>query len=188
MNTKLKHLLSITVVALFLVMAIASGDDKKNDGKTSTNTENAPKADEPKSNWNYSESKDEMSGEAQFFNTTTSTNEIEFKFPYSGGSTFDLTVRNMGNGNEVLLSVSKGQFLTSIMGSQACRFKFDDEPPLTIVYNSAQGAKMDVIFFDDAKKIISKLKTAKKLKLEAPFYDAGNQIIEFNVDGFTWAK
>lgn len=139
---------------------------------------------EPKSNWQYSEDKDEMTSQKRLFATCLSTNEIQFEFPYNGGSFFTLTVRNMGNGNEVVLEVSKGQFMSGF--NSALRLKFDDEQPMSIGYSDAADGSSNVIFLNSSNKIISKLKTAKKLLIEATFFSAGSKHIQFDVSGLKW--
>lgn len=183
----------IGIGILFVIGIIANlGDDESSSNSNSENSSTEVKTEskkvEPKSNWNYSTDEDKMSGEKRYFATSKSTNEIEFEFPYNGGSTFKFIVRNMGKGNEVLMTVSKGQFMTSIMSSEKVRMKFDDNQPFNVSYNSADDASMDVIFFNSTEKILTKLKTSKKLMVEAPFYDAGRQIIYFDVEGLNWDK
>lgn len=185
MKRKVTNLLSFAVIALFFVAAVASSssDDSNSSSKSE---ESASSEDRP--NWKYSEEEDVMTGEKRYFASSTSTNKIDFEFPYNGGSRFYLTVRNMGKSNEVILQVSKGQFMTSISGSQSCRVKFDDEQPLKFTYNSAADGSSEVIFFNNSKNFLTKLRTAKKVMIEAPFYSAGNQIIYFDVEGLEWNK
>lgn len=190
---KKKNLLSLVAVGAFMVLAVASSKDKSSSSSSSfsssssASASDSPKAKpKPKENWDYGESTDEMTNKDQFWTTTTSTNTIDFDFPYQGGSTFDLTVRNLGKKNEVTLSVSKGQFLTSFGFSKACMVKFDDETGTRFSYGSASDGSSDIIFFSNASKFISRLKKAKKLKIEAPFFNEGNKIIEFDVAGLKW--
>lgn len=129
-----------------------------------------------------------MSGEKQCFASCSSTHPIDFPFPYKGGSSFNLYLRNLGKGNEVLLYVSKGQFLHSILGSQNCRVKFDDEPPLKFSYNSPADGSSNTIFLEKSDHFLKKLKTCKKVKIEAPFFQAGNKIIEFEAEGLVWDR
>lgn len=189
--------ITATVIIGLIVIANFGDDEKTSNNSTTSNSEQisnesnsdkTKKLTEVKSNWNYSTDEDKMSGDKRFFATTQSTNEIEFEFPYNGGSTFKLIVRNMGKGNEVLMTVSKGQFMTSIMSSEKCRIKFDDGKAMNFSFNSANDASMDVIFFNSTNKLITKLKIAKKVMIEAPFYDAGRQIIYFDVEGLNWDK
>ena len=184
----------ITATVIIGLIVIANlGDDEKtstnsNQVSNENNLDKTAKSIEVESNWSYSTDEDKMSGDKRFFATAHSTNEIEFEFPYNGGSTFKLVVRNMGKGNEVLMTVSEGQFMTSIMSSEKCRIKFDDGKAMNFSFNSADDASMDVIFFNSSNKFITKLKRAKKLMIEAPFYDAGRQIIYFDIEGLNWDK
>ena len=173
----------------FLLVIIANlGDDEKTSSKGNQTSTEVKKEVEKKSNWVYEQDTDKMSGTIRYFAFTTSTNKIEFEFPYEGGSTFQLIVRNMGKRNEVLLSVSKGQFIPSIGLSENVRIKFDDEKPFYVGYDSPEDGSTDLIFLNSAQTIINKLKKAKKLMIEAPFFEAGRQIIYFDVDGFKWDK
>ncbi|MDD3688230.1 MAG: hypothetical protein PHE56_15895 [Bacteroidales bacterium] len=142
----------------------------------------------PVENWTYSEPEDKMTGEKTFYAECNSTNKIEFEFPYEGGSTFKLVVRNLNDGNEVILSVSKGQFMPSFIDEEYCRIKFDDGETLDYYYVSAASGSADLIFLQEADKLIAALKSAKKVKIEAPFFQAGRKIIEFDVEGLEWDK
>lgn len=196
MKNKIQHSVSVLTLGLFVFMAFGSMDDEKSSDNTTgtatsfseTEIKKAEDSETPKENWRKTESEDKMEGTKRYFATSTSTNQIEFEFPYNGGSTFSLIVRNMGKGNEVLMTVSKGQFMTSFSGSETIKMKFDDEKPFNVSYNSADDASMDVIFFNSSNKILTKLKSANKLMIEAPFYDAGRQIIYFDVSGLEWEK
>ncbi len=180
-----KNLLTAIAVSFFMFLAISSSEDKTDakDGGTENVAENAKKE-----NWKYSEEENKMEGTKEFYATNTSTNKIEFEFPYDGGSTFDLLVRNLGKENEVVLTVSKGQFMTSIGGSENLKVKFDDEKPMNFSYNSADDASMDVVFLNNSAKFLKKLKTAKKVMIECTFFNAGSKVIEFDVEGLKWTK
>jgi len=187
---------SFMLVVFFVVLAVASTDSEESkdntasSSETSTSTKDEQKEEkkEKKPNWTNEENEDKMSGEKRFYTYTTSTNEIEFDFPYQGGSSFTLLVRNMGKANEVALTVSKGQFMPSIMNERSVRVKFDDEKPFNYSYAGTSDGSATTIFIVNANQFINKLKKAKKLMIEAPFYDAGMQIIYFDVEGFKWNK
>jgi len=187
---------SFMLVVFFVVLAMASSDSEDSKDNTTGNQETSTSAkdgqkeeeEKKKTNWTNEENEDKMSGEKRFFTYTTSTNEIEFDFPYQGGSSFTLLVRNMGKANEVALTVSKGQFMPSIMNERSVRVKFDDEKPFNYSYAGTSDGSATTIFIVKANQFINKLKKAKKLMIEAPFYDAGMQIIYFDVEGFKWNK
>lgn len=182
----------IIVVVFILLVVIANifDEDEKSTAKdtssaTTTTTETKNKEE---SKWQYSEDVDEMTNEKSYFARCVSTNEIDFEFPYNGGSSFTLILRNKGKYNEIILQVSKGQFMTSIMSSDYCRVKFDDGKTLNYTYNSSEDGSANIIFFDHSKDFLAKLRSAKKLMIEAPFFDAGRQIIYFDVEGLVWDK
>lgn len=137
------------------------------------------------SNWTYEETVDKMDNKKNLFASCTSTNQVYFDFPYSGGSTFTLMIRNANKSNEVLLSVSKGQFSTGIDGSRG-RIKFDDEKPISISYTEPEDSRSDLIFLSPERMIINKLKKAKKVMIETEFFQEGRKSAEFDVEGLTW--
>lgn len=195
MRRNLQHLLSASALALFVFIAFGSvGDDDSSENTTgnsssiSTDNDESQEPNKPKENWVYQEGEDKMEGTKRYFATSTSTNELNFEFPYNGGSTAQFMVRNMGSKNEILMTISKGQFMGSFSGSETVRMKFDDGEPFNVSFNSADDGSSDVIFFNSTKKIMSKLKTAEKLMVEAPFYDAGRQILYFDVKGLNWER
>ena len=175
----------IGVIIVFLIVFMVFTEEDKLDKSTNIidSEENTII-----SNWNYSNDEDKMSGEQQYFSSTTSINKIDFEFPYDGGSTFRLIIRNMGRGNEVLMIVSNGQFLTSITSSEKARIKLDGGSVLNYNFRSSNDGSVDVIFFNSSNKLISALKTSKKIMIEVPFYQAGRQIIYFDVEGLIWDK
>lgn len=138
------------------------------------------------SNWDYTEDIDKMEGNTRFFASCTSTNTIEFEFPYNGGSTFWIVVRNMGQGNEAMLKVSKGQFIGSYDGSESIKVKFDENKPISYSYNEPSDGSSNVIFLNNSSDFIRRLKSSKNVLIAATFFDAGTHHIEFKTDGLTW--
>ncbi|MBN1987843.1 MAG: hypothetical protein JW783_00415 [Bacteroidales bacterium] len=173
----MKKTLKLVLLTFAVAVIAAYGCDTqtRNNGKT-------------EQNWTYMEDKDPMDGTARHFANNTSINKIDFEFPYNGGSSFKLTLREMGYGNEVLIRVSSGQFLTDALNGVTIRAKFDENQPINYTYQTPSDGSLDMIFIDEAESFIENLKTAKKLKIEAQFYNEGSKIIEFDVDGLTWNK
>lgn len=176
---------ALAVLILMIALMSGGGDSSSDPQQGEAQTES--QADVKKCPWTASEQTDEMSGDVFYFNETKSLNEIEFTFPYQGGSTFWLTVRGKaGQTPDVILTVSKGQFMSSISGSEYLRLKFDEEEAFKVTYNSAADGSAETIFLNSESKVLKKLAAAKKLKVEAPFFQDGRKIIEFDVEGFTW--
>lgn len=179
------------IFSIFVViLQIAASTDESTPSST-PKSESKPEVTETDTeftgNWNYTQDVDKMEGNTRYFASTRSTNVEHFKFPFDGGSHFTLTVRNMSGHNEVLISVSKGNFIPSVMGDETVKVKFDTGTPSTYVYNSPEDISTDLIFIDKADKFLEDLKTAKKLLIEATFFDEGTRYMEFDVEGIEWA-
>tara|TARA_R110002051_G_scaffold297564_2_gene363963 strand:+ start:20743 stop:21333 length:591 start_codon:yes stop_codon:yes gene_type:complete len=182
-------------VVLFVAAAIFAGifssSEEDQEQKTTSAEEIVQKETaEPKKieNWAYSSDVDEMDGNTNYFCVTTSINQLDFEFPYNGGSNGYITIRNMDGVNTIAISVDKGQFQTSFGNSEHLRIKFDDEELRKYSFSSAADGSMNVIFPSQSNSLIKKLKEAKTVKIEAPFYNEGRQVLNFNIDGLVWDK
>lgn len=179
------------IIAIAAVVAIGTagcGGKKEGDAKTGTEAAAASASDAKSSSskgWNYSEKVDKMSSETNYFASIDANEKLKFDFPYDGGSVATITVRNKNKENEILLSVSKGQFNSKIENNTV-KIKFDDEKAIEVPYTEPSSGSSDVIFIGTEKEVIAKLKTAKKVLVEAEFYNEGNRQMEFNVEGFKW--
>lgn len=183
-----KGLSAITYPVLFVSCLILLPGCGSKTQKGETTDSEATESVEAEPRWAYSSSTDEMTGKEMFFAETESTNEFEFEFPYNGGSRMYLMIRNMNGENEVLVRVSKGQFNLSVNGNENIRIKYGDEEPVAYGYATSTNAAPDIIFVDRAADIIKKLKTAKEVKIDAPFYQAGRVVFNFDVSGLEWDK
>jgi len=134
--------------------------------------------------WHYSQEEDKMAG-TMYFASVVANEEIQFQFPYNGGSTAKITIREKEGNTDIMLRVSKGQFLTHYDGT-TCRIKFDDEQPKAYSLNEASSGSSDVVFIQSEAALIKKMKTAKVMLVEAEFYDHGKETMEFQVEGLTW--
>jgi hypothetical protein len=64
--------------------------------------------------------------------------------------------------------------------------KFDDgKVEKYLAYESSSG-RSDILFIHPYEKIVSKLRKAKRLQVEANFYQEGRHQLEFEVSGFNW--
>jgi hypothetical protein len=174
------------VTFILTLLFIACSPEGQNSASNSTSGVITSKENQP--SWAYSEEKDRMEGTTIYFASCISANQIDFAFPYNGGSFFTLWIRNGSIGNEVILQVSKGQFIASFMSSNSLKVKFDNEKPVSFQYNSPSDGSMSQIFIDNPNRFLKKLKRSKKLMIEASFYNEGNRVIEFNVEGLKWNR
>lgn len=142
-----------------------------------------------KKTWSTATETDEMRGTTDIWTYIISDNEVNFDFPYNGGSRLRIDVRYMKKyGTDVMLTISKGQFSGSeYNGTNYVTFKFDDGDLKKYYFNTASDGSADCIFLQKKTELISKLKKAKTIMIEAPFYDSGNKVFKFNVDEpLTW--
>lgn len=167
-----------------LVMSMCFGDSDEE--QTTSSPQSAEL--QQQSNWEYSQSFDEMNETTIYAATCTSTNMHEFDFPYSGGSVLYLVVRSMNGKNDVYLKVSKGQVMTSISGSEYARFKFDDGKPESYSYSSADDGSSEYAFLNASGRLIEKIKKAKHIKIDLPFFQAGRPVFDFDVEGLEWNR
>ena len=183
-----------TAFIALIIIANLSPDDKKttvessdNSPKETTENEVVESPKEPTTNWNYSEEVDKMTSKKVLYASITAKEELEFEFPYNGGSVASLTIRRKDGANDIYLRVSKGQFNSTFDGGQV-RMKFDQKDPKKYSFSPASDASTDVIFLNATKDIISKLRSSKTLIIETEFFNEGLRQIEFDIAGFTWDK
>jgi hypothetical protein len=178
---------AIRLVAFTIIMFFFScSPEGQNSASNSANGVITSKENQP--NWAYSEEKDKMEGTTIYFASCISTNKIDFAFPYDGGSYFTLWIRKSAIGNEIILQVSKGQFIGSFMSSGSIKAKFDDTKPVSFAYNSTNDGSMNQIFIENSNRFLKRLKKSKKIMIEALFFNEGTKVIEFNVEGLVWNR
>jgi hypothetical protein len=135
--------------------------------------------------WEYDEQIDKMREAKSKYASTESLNKVQFAFPYNGGSNLKIIFRKSPKyGYDAILRISKGQF-TCFM---ECKIhaKFDNAKIESYSATGARDGSADTIFIDNYNKFVSKVKKAKKLVIEADFYDVGSKQFEFNVEGLKW--
>jgi hypothetical protein len=127
-----------------------------------------------------------MTSAKNYFATVESTNTIDFEFPYDGGSTGSITVRNMEKTNDVLIGISKGQFNLHSDGI-TIKARFDDKKPMTFTCLEPSSGSSETLFIENTKKFITQLKSAKKVIIQAEFYDSGPREMEFDTKDLKWS-
>ena len=132
--------------------------------------------------WDYSSEADKMGRGTTEFATLESINEVDFDFPYNGGSKGIITMRNSPKyGKDVIFQVTKGQFLCDF---DECRVnvRVDGGRPVRMDANEAADGSSNVIFLPYSS-LVRDLRTAKTLRIEANFYQEGPRVFEFHPKG-----
>jgi hypothetical protein len=138
----------------------------------------------PGNSWSYDEQPDKMGRGVIKTASVDSINTVSFNFPYNGEQHARLTVRkHPEHGNDVMLRIERGQFLTGVEGCTVT-LRFDDNPPIKLHGDEPADLSTNVLFIEGYDRIVSNLERAKRLRIEAPFYQEGNQVFDFDVQGF----
>lgn len=135
--------------------------------------------------WSYGERPDKLRGAMTAFASLRSTNEASFEFPYQGGSRMSLVLRKSArSGSHVILTIAPGQFVCLLECS--VHVKFDAGKVETLGASGASDGSAQSVFIDAYGRFLGKLKKAKKVTVEADFYQEGPTQFEFDVAGLVW--
>jgi hypothetical protein len=151
-----------------------------------TSAPKAPAASTPKWDWNYRDWEDGM-GRKHWIATVASANTLEFGFPYRGAQHATLAVRSSRKDvlEDVYITIERGQFLC---GFDDCSLnvKFDDRPIRRFRAAEASDHSTTILFVSDAAGFIDQLRKAKRVRVEARFYQEGMRTADFRTEGFEW--
>ncbi len=114
----------------------------------------------------------------------TSSNEVQFGFPYGGRQHAWLHIRKHPRyGRDVILTIERSQFICRIGGCSVL-VRFDDGQ--TARYSASEPAdhSNNTLFITPFGRFTSNLAKAKRLRIEAQFYQEGARVLEFDVSGF----
>lgn len=136
------------------------------------------------SSWVYTLEDDPMGRGIIHFATVKSKNSVNFGFPYSGEQYATLWVRRHPQyGNDIYLQVEKGQFLIGYDGKNFA-VRFDEKPVMKFWAVESDDHSTTIAFMKGYDRFVRELKTAKTVRIEAPFYQEGSRVFEFDVSGF----
>lgn len=182
---KLKYILfAIIGIALIIVIGKTFAPEHKpieNRSRKSVKKE----VPELKRNWHYRDEVDKMTSDTIFSAYVEATEKLNFDFPYDGGSTVVLSIRKKDNNTDVILRVSKGQFIPNVTGGSV-RVRFDKDQATKYPTSMSSDYSSDVLFIGNEREFVNNLKTHDAMIIEAEFYQEGLVPIEFNIKGLYW--
>ncbi|MDR0872186.1 MAG: hypothetical protein LBN27_01795 [Prevotellaceae bacterium] len=173
--------LSVMLFTFSALLYSCGGESNKN--VTAENAATVPE--QPQTRWEYSDKTNEMDDSKTYFAAIEANEELQFDFPYSGGTNVYLTLRK-GKDLDVILSISQGQFLPNIMGDRYIKVRFDDKPAENYSYSDPSDYSTTAVFINSETKFLKNLKSAKKMIIQCEFYNEGTQTIKFDTDGLIW--
>ena len=137
------------------------------------------------SQWTYYDRKDEMGRGVAKYAEVTSTNELSFHFPYSGEQHATLTIRSHPkHGKDVIVSLARGQFLCAAYGGCRISVRFDEGPEQTFTGHGASDGDPKYLFISPYDKFVGQMRKAKKIRIEAEFFQEATRVMQFDVADF----
>lgn len=134
------------------------------------------------SGWKYETSINKMTSTKDIFCSVQSNESLNLEAPYDGVNYGSLIVRKMNGEVDIIISIMKGQ-ISGGYENDFFKARFDDEKQITFSYLSPSDNSTESIFLENKSKFLKKLRTSKKVLIQIPLYNNGNQILEFNTDG-----
>ena len=146
-------------------------------------SERAHRADGESGAWRYEKTVDKT-GSPVYKASITSSNLLQFEFPYAGGSTATLTIRSGNADSHVLIEVSKGQFNRSFQNG-AARVRFDGKSAITYSLSSAANGRANIVFFNSERRLTDQIRASKTMTVEVRFDGQPVRRIEFKTAHLT---
>jgi len=135
--------------------------------------------------WAYHSSVEEMTGKASRTARVISSNTINLDFPYAGPQHAELMLRRHPRwGNNVILSIERGQILCHTYGDCRIGVRFDDGKIMRFLGNPPSDNSSEYVFVPAFSTFMKKLPKTKTVKVEIEIYKGGSPVFEFDVSGF----
>lgn len=137
--------------------------------------------------WVYDYIKDDLRDNTTEIAENKSLNEVNFDFPYNGGSNLILNIRKNHTGTDLYFVISRGQFLCGLIDGCDIAFRFDDGEILKVRAIGSDSHASDILFIKNTSmtlKLIEKIKKSKKLIVAPKFYQYGEVQFTFDVSRY----
>lgn len=139
----------------------------------------------PGSQWTYHQSSDDMSNGSVYHAFTSSTNTVEFDFPYSGEQHAMLTLRTHPRwGKHLMFRIEKGQLLCNSYDGCAVLVRFDDGKAERFSAIGPEDNSSEVLFIQNYGRFVEKMLKANRVRVAVSVFQEGNPTFEFDVSGF----
>lgn len=136
--------------------------------------------------WQYDEHSEKMGRGTVKLATVRSLNEVEFGFPYHGPQRATLQLRiHPKYGKDVTIAVEKGQFLCGFRNCQVS-VRFDNGKAQNFSAVEPADHSTTMLFLHSYDRFLPSVRKAKKVYIEALFYQQGTRVFEFDISGLKW--
>ena len=132
--------------------------------------------------WQYTEQPEPMGRGTIRQAAVRSLNEVNFGFPYQGAQRATLVLRvHPKHGQNVILTIEKGQFLCRL-DECSVAVRLDQGKPRDFVAVGPDN-NPTTLFIRGYERFVAAARKAKKVYVEAQFYQEGTRVFEFDVSG-----
>lgn len=139
--------------------------------------------------WQYTTQDDPMGRGADRAAAITSTNTVDFSFPYAGPQHARLALVNSARyKHQVRLDIERGQFTCSGYNGCALHARVDDRKAVRFTAAPAANGDATSLFVVDADGFVRALRGAHTLRVEAEFWQEGSTVFTFDVTGLDAAR
>ncbi len=179
-----KLLLIIAVLVIFIIIVANLPKSKPEPAPKedfSSTAQVIPQDTKEPNTWDYFDDSDKMTDKKIYFGSLVAEEELNLKFPYNGGVSVSLYIKNKGHRNSAFLKLSKGQFTGDYIMA-----RFDGSKADSYATSESNDGDNTYAFIDEGSNFVSRVKRSKKTVIQIGLYDNGWQIVNFNTAGLVW--
>jgi len=137
--------------------------------------------------WKYSAEKD-VSGKESLYATTLSTRKVDLGVNYRMVDGVLTLRRHAKLGYDVIFSVTAGQIVCRSYTPCQVIVRFDDHPTQVYTAIGTSNVSATTIAIKGFERFVGAARNAKKVTIEAEFYQRGNQSFSFDIAGLDVGK
>lgn len=189
--------LGVILVALMAIVIFAGTSSDPQPNSSQNAVAGLPTSDQvvtipepvPGSQWTYHRSSDDMGKGFVYTAFTSSTNTVEFDFPYSGAQHATLSLRTHPRwGKNLIFRIEKGQLLCNSYDGCTVLVRFDDGEAERFSAVGPEDNSSEVLFIQNYGRFAEKMLKAKRVRIAVSVYQEGNPTFEFDVSDFDTSK
>ena len=141
------------------------------------------------SQWSNYQTDDQMGKGVIYHALVSSSNTVNFGFPYSGPQRGSLSLLTHPRyGKDVIFTIEKGQILCRSYDGCEVLVRFDDEDAVKYSAVGTADNSTETIFIKNYDGFVKKLIAAKRVRISVDIYQEGSPVFDFDVRGFSQEK
>lgn len=139
--------------------------------------------------WAYSESKDPMTDGTTQSACVMSQDKVELQPPYEP-VTADLCIRQSPqHGLDVMVALNgDGQMMCRSYDGCTVKVRFGEGEQQTFSAIGPADNSSNMVFIENPRRFLAAVKMAPITRIQATFYEAGNQVMEFKTADLEWPR